>query len=398
MNRIMLIGNGFDRAHGLRTDYRSFIDWFWKREVGAIVCGNGSSKFLAIKKLDISHYVYRYFTDDELMRKYCYKLDFEVDKINSHTDLLNVSDDFFQIDRYNTYIPQDFEYYYPNKFLQYISEKLDENWVDVEDAYHIFLVKTARNEEVTYNGKKYSYASVKDLNNDFKAIEVALGEYLERLIETQKENQNALSELDLIFDSAFVASDFSSKGVKALNRGMNPIVRVNNTLFLNFNYTKLETSYVNKKDEVVHIHGELGQAEKPAIERNPMIFGYGDESCDEYKELERMNDNTFLENIKSIKYLETNNYKKLLSFIESEEYQVFVMGHSCGNSDRTLLNTLFEHENCVSIKVFYHGYSDKNNYSDIVRNISRNFDDKKSFREKVVNERDCQRMPQYDKK
>ena len=30
MNRIVLIGNGFDLAHGLKTKYEHFIDWYWK--------------------------------------------------------------------------------------------------------------------------------------------------------------------------------------------------------------------------------------------------------------------------------------------------------------------------------------------------------------------------------
>ena len=30
MNRIILIGNGFDLAHGLKTSYRDFIDDYWK--------------------------------------------------------------------------------------------------------------------------------------------------------------------------------------------------------------------------------------------------------------------------------------------------------------------------------------------------------------------------------
>ena len=30
MNRIVLIGNGFDLAHGLKTSYKNFIDWYWK--------------------------------------------------------------------------------------------------------------------------------------------------------------------------------------------------------------------------------------------------------------------------------------------------------------------------------------------------------------------------------
>jgi hypothetical protein len=32
MNRIILIGNGFDLAHGLKTNYKDFIDWFWEQE------------------------------------------------------------------------------------------------------------------------------------------------------------------------------------------------------------------------------------------------------------------------------------------------------------------------------------------------------------------------------
>ena len=31
MNRIILIGNGFDLAHGLKTSYADFIDWYWEK-------------------------------------------------------------------------------------------------------------------------------------------------------------------------------------------------------------------------------------------------------------------------------------------------------------------------------------------------------------------------------
>ena len=31
MNRIILIGNGFDLAHGLKTSYNDFIKWYLKR-------------------------------------------------------------------------------------------------------------------------------------------------------------------------------------------------------------------------------------------------------------------------------------------------------------------------------------------------------------------------------
>src|SRR5690606_23720551 len=31
MNKLIIIGNGFDLAHGLKTDYNSFIKWFVPR-------------------------------------------------------------------------------------------------------------------------------------------------------------------------------------------------------------------------------------------------------------------------------------------------------------------------------------------------------------------------------
>lgn len=72
------------------------------------------------------------------------------------------------------------------------------------------------------------------------------------------------------------------------------------------------------------------------------------------------------------------------------------MGHSCGNSDRTLLNTLFEHKNCVSIKPYYYQKDDgSDNYMDIVQNISRNFTDMKVMRDRVVNKTLCEPLPQY---
>src|SRR5690606_28016315 len=164
-------------------------------------------------------------------------------------------------------------------------------------------------------------------------------------------------------------------------------------LFLNFNYTFTEKLYwdyfkfnpsIPEKDiklRTIHIHGTTDK-----YDRNDIIFGFGDEIDEDYKSIENLNENIYLENIKSIKYLETDNYKQLLEFLNADNYQIFIFGHSCGISDRTLLNTLFEHKNCSSIKPFY--YQTENgtdNYSDIVRNISRNFSSKASMRDKVVN-------------
>ena len=94
---------------------------------------------------------------------------------------------------------------------------------------------------------------------------------------------------------------------------------------------------------------------------------------------------------KTIKYLETDNYRNALAFMDSAPYQVCIMGHSCGNSDRTLLNTLFEHKNCLSIKPYYYIKEDgTDNYLDIIQNVSRNFTDMKLMRDRVVNKTYCE--------
>ena len=49
-------------------------------------------------------------------------------------------------------------------------------------------------------------------------------------------------------------------------------------------------------------------------------------------------------------------------------------------------NTIFEHDNCASIKIFY--YQDSENtdkYLETYKNISRNFNDKAKLRDRVVN-------------
>lgn len=129
-----------------------------------------------------------------------------------------------------------------------------------------------------------------------------------------------------------------------------------------------------------------------------MIFGYGDELDEDYKGLLAQQDNECLKNIKTIKYLESGYYRNMLNFIEAAPYQVYIMGHSCGNSDRTLLNTLFEHKNCISIKPYYYQKADGfDNYMEIVQNICRNFTDMKLMRDRVVNKTYCEALPQVSK-
>lgn len=139
------------------------------------------------------------------------------------------------------------------------------------------------------------------------------------------------------------------------------------------------------KYSINKIHGDLN---------NP-IFGFGDEMDQDYQLIENIDDNEYLEFFKSFQYFQNNNYDQLLSTIDSEKFQVIILGHSCGLSDRVMLNTIFEHENCRSIKIYYHQKEDgSDNYLDVVKNISRHFKDKPSMRRKIVSKELSSPLPQ----
>lgn len=169
------------------------------------------------------------------------------------------------------------------------------------------------------------------------------------------------------------------------------------TQILNFNYTNTIENYFDFSQsniELVNIHGEVGSTE------HPINLGFGDEVDEFYKQIENLLGNEYLRFVKSFYYLNNSHYKRFLDFIEKGDFQCQIMGHSCGLSDRTLLKTIFEHKKCRSIKPYYHIYETKNewnesdNYLEIIKNVSRHFDDKKIMREKVVNKELCQPLPQ----
>jgi hypothetical protein len=98
---------------------------------------------------------------------------------------------------------------------------------------------------------------------------------------------------------------------------------------------------------VRYIHGDLN-----SIESNPIIFGYGDEQDEHQLVLETM-DNEFFKHIKSVQYTRTPYYREMIDFADADKFDIIIYGHSCSNTDRTLLNTLFEHDHCISIQPTY---------------------------------------------
>lgn len=414
MNRIILIGNGLDIAHGLKTQYSEFINWYWNCWIGILKQSNEYEIKDDLCKFEIRNNK----TWGEFFRN-------EEKSLNESRGV-----DFLNEIKFNYPISA---YCSSCVLLEKICVEIEKrNWVDIEDIYYSLLKKCTK-ANTSYDIK------VEELNNHLDFLRNKLIQYLRELPEVEKicgiydkiyepiskndvsnEGQQKLQEhiefwlkcSDVEWEQRYKQYKYSNINhpilkdlvndtrdnyskqkdyIHYFNQCEEAFLWPDNIMLLNFNYTKTPELYKNDpviNFEIVNIHGQIDNA-------GSVIFGNGDELDDEYKMLQNLNDNRYLDNIKSIKYLEADNYRKMLSFIDSAPFQIYIMGHSCGISDRTLLNTLFEHKNCISIKPFYYKKEDESdNYLEIIQNISRNFTDMKLMRDRVVNKVYCEPLPQ----
>lgn len=377
MNRIVLIGNGFDIAHGLKTSYADFIHWYWEQWGSRLLHGKSKEEADALCSF----------------------------KLNSEVQLASwylVWMGFYKYKRENPFIPWNAfdvlsiakkdgelcDFTIKSELLKRIDKEVEsKHWVDIENIYYEILVNTKN------FGNQFQ-----SLNNQLDFLKDKLIEYL--ILEGQK-NIVPIEEINRKIFCPILETDISVEKRKSMliEKSDGPCHILNfsygkkikkwtprNIMLLNFNYTNTPQCYAKDQSNLFinNIHGCLDSPES-------VIFGYGDELDENYRRLKEQGNSECLRHVKSIRYLEHDNYRRMLEFIESDSFQVVIMGHSCGNSDRTLLNTLFEHRNCVSIKPYFYIKPDgTNSYSELTININRNFTDPKLMRDRVVNKEYCE--------
>jgi hypothetical protein len=370
MNRLVIIGNGFDLAHDLKTSYADFINWYWEQRVNGFLdeMTSVSADPLCTFKMNDSFKCWKTFA-------------LQLSRVNKKSGKDVVKDI-----RSN---PAKYGVKFSLLFGDIIKNVESKGWVDIENDYYQLLKRYTESTDCSH--------SVKELNEQLAYLKERLVEYL-RTIGTNQYKKELHNPMIEFFDPA----DFSTEGKKKAlenmrleNTNLEEIqnnfeeqkkLRPERIMLLSFNYTATAKMYGNFNVEFNYIHGDLEHPKN-------IIFGYGDDLDKNYKDILDRNDKELLKNNKSTKYLETRHYHDMLEFLMAAPFQVLIMGHSCGNSDRTLLNTVFEHENCVSIKPFYHKWDDgSDNYLELVQNISRNFTNMRLFRDRVVNKEQCKTM------
>ncbi|MBD5345535.1 MAG: hypothetical protein HDR92_00170 [Bacteroides sp.] len=418
MNRVVLIGNGFDLAHGLPTKYEDFINWYWeqwgkklrnssKMVEQDVFCSFALKNTVGLKGWYLVHsHVYKLLPSTE----YDYiKLVNTIKNDKNICDFKCTSILFLRIcNSIETKGWVDIEYEYYDLLCNYIKDSENCKFTLFELNNHLHFLRSLLIEYLTFlktSHPQFTNPTVAEkIYSPITKDDICISQssvfwnYVDSVLQHEDEYRDLLSQycftprfIDDIIDYINIFKKHYEGPAEYNGYSLNSIFYPKQILLLNFNYTTVADNYKKRVSIINHIHG---------IQYSPetIIFGYGDELDDDYKALLNQTDTESLKNIKSIKYLESSNYRKLLQFIESEPYQIYIMGHSCGNSDRTLLNTLFEHKNCVSIKPFYYQKRDgSDNYMEIVQNICRNFTDMKLMRDYVVNKTYCEPLPQVSK-
>ncbi len=335
MNDLYLIGNGFDLAHGLKTSYNDFLLWYLKTSLSKIMPN-------------------RHYEDELITFKKYYS-----DPLSDHKEVSSLLKECEELQ-----INIDFKHSFFETIVQNVSVC---KWVDIEYQYYQYLINIYDFHTEGGNFSSYPYIqSVALLNVCMEAIKRKLIEYLSIVDYSSKEQK---------IDIRKIINAYTGIGEEYAGEKM----------FLYFNYTSTleiyrETAFFDDNN-LIHIHGELNN------NSNPIIFGYGDEIDPHYKIIENLNSNELLKNIKSFGYFRTSNYQRFLRYVDSNEFVVKILGHSCGISDRILLNTIFEHENCKAIKIYYHKKNgNENDFFEKTQEISRHFQasGKGDMRRKIV--------------
>lgn len=407
MNRLVLIGNGFDLAHDLKTSYADFFLWYkcyWIKRLHEIhnnIAKDPLCTVVMAQREAWSTYISNFIR---------FNPEYSLEDIFEY--IINDVDDFDI-----TLTP----------FFKRIRVSIEtKGWVDIENEYYELLKQYALDGVMKEEGK---VSSMKSLNRQLDYIKELLIQYLTEITEQdpkiinsikheiyapfKKEDMSVHADYHMFEEEPWEWEDRQDRGDELMailekygygvkecmeqvvswienehdDSARYPIAFMlpKNIMMLNFNYTHTAQIYKKTDDsfEEIHIHGDIDDKEH-------VIFGYGDEMHSDFEKLKEREDGECLRYVKSIRYLEAINYKKVLRFIESAPFQVVIMGHSCGRSDRTLLHTIFEHGNCASIKLCYYRKEDgSDDYLEKIQNISRNFVSMEDMRDVVVPKPQC---------
>ncbi|WP_299364038.1 AbiH family protein [Winogradskyella sp.] len=354
-NKIILIGNGFDLAHGFKTSFSDLANFIVTDKIAPEL------KDVIVKNINNNSY----FFSNALK-----KINIRVEKIDElGNDYFNnlirsaLNDDKEVLNKYLKKNLGSLGLILSNKFLSKLYENNYNNWFDVENSYFGEL-KTIKKSFDSNRDFSLTRHKLESLNSDFEQIKGFLIEYLKSLDITKHCKVDEF--LKKIFRDA------------------------KNGYILNFNYTNTIEQYIDLNSSravfnVNYIHG--------SIINNDIILGYGNDQNKDYIDIKNTEIDEFLEHFKTFQYLSKNYYERLYNEAINSfpSYEVHVLGHSLGSTDKTLLDEIMNISKCKKIYLYKRGdlSSDKkmerHQFNKLLFSASRIFKDEKILRKKIRN-------------
>ncbi|WP_370397941.1 AbiH family protein [Tenacibaculum dicentrarchi] len=368
-NLIVIIGNGFDLAHGLKTSYNDFANYYLEEIILNEITKNIDKSTIINNNFKEKIKEVTFLKENPSVESFQKKLSINLIKDKKDTELQifikilitkknqeikkSINDKLYLLQNILT-----------NSFLAKLYSNSFENWFDIEQAYYEEL-------KDIYNLPKENHNhELKILNNNLQEIKDALKKYLNDKIEPTHNGS-----VNNSFESHFIDRE--------------------NISFINFNYTNTIENYTNSSlgRNNIHIHNSLSE---------DIIFGYGDDTDEMYQKMKASKNNSFLKYFKTFDYLKSKNYRKVLNQLATfDKYDVLVIGHSLGGTDKTILKTILDTNSCENIELLKRSdfdtderYKELNlpekeqlkadNLFELYANLARIFDSEASLRKKVI--------------
>lgn len=325
MKKLLILGNGFDLAHGLPTKYEHFLIF--------------SKEVMKIKDDDITYKIIT-FNNSKILKSYFEKVD-DLDSsiVNKFKKLLsnNIWYNYLQ-DVYNSEKMKGENWIDFESEISVIIEFLDRNCNDLsKDTYDVLsnihnniesgilekIKKLERTFFVIYRSKKKEYKLInvknfrKDLNENLKNFTEALEIYLSEFVLKQQ-------------------IDVYSPDIKAIEPDY----------IINFNYTNTYSKIYHSSIPEFHIHGACRN--DVFVGKNNMVLG-----IDEYWSKQERDDHTnftiFKKFAQRIQKRTGIEHKKIYDEMKSynslptdETNKVYIFGHSLAVTDKDILKMFFK--------------------------------------------------------
>ena len=245
-----------------------------------------------------------------------------------------------------------------------IIKKYIDTWSSFEKSYFDLLSQKFENED-----------EIKKLNQEFELIRIHL--------------KNYLSKIQIDFDNTKIEQKQVNKLIDIFGEG-----RVEELLFLSFNYTNTLGYYYNKiskkiRSNIIYLHGNVNESD----DDGHIILGYDNDRDVNFSKIITHSNVENLSFFKSVQYPINNNRNLLNQFIEFNDFEVYSFGHSFDMSDFTILREIFTHKNCIKIKVFYHPEDTINDFNRKSQLLRLMFHDSIGDMTKLVVRSQSQPMP-----